>query len=575
MIKPKGDLNMSKKILIIGGVAGGASAATRVRRLDEDSEIIMFERGPHVSFSNCALPFYLSGMIENQEDLVLMKPGEFYKKFRIDARVNSEVIDINRENKEVKVRNALTGEEYTEEYDKLIMSPGANPIVPPFEGMEDVHVFTIRNVVDIEKLKGFIKEKDAKDITVIGGGFIGIEAAENLRLAGYNVTIVEAMNQIMRPFDYDMVQILHKEIYDHGINLVLGDKVERFEKNTVVLESGKKIETDAVVMAIGVTPETTLAKKAGLEIGATGAIKVNQNFRTSDPDIYAVGDVIEVYNRLLHTHSKLSLAGPAQKQARAAADHIYGRPVNNTGVIGSSVIKVFDYNGASTGLTEGLIKATNMQIEYDSVTIIPFDKVGIMPDSDPMHFKLIFEVPTGRILGAQAIGKGNVDKRIDVIATLIKFNGTLEDLKDLELCYAPPFGTARDVVNLAALVGLNILHSCFKQVHVTEVRDLVENNEYIVDVRSKEDFEKGHLINAVNIPITQIRDRLEEIPKDRPVYVHCRSGQTSYNAVLALQHLGFDNVYNVSGSFLGISYFEYFNDNVSGRKPIVTDYNFE
>lgn len=566
---------MSKKILIIGGVAGGASAATRVRRLDEDCDIIMFERGPHVSFSNCALPFYLSGMIENQEDLVLMQPGEFYKKFRIDARVNSEVIDINRENKEVKVRNVLTGEEYTEKYDKLIMSPGANPIVPAFEGMEDVHVFTIRNVVDIEKLKGFIKEKDAKDITVIGGGFIGIEAAENLRLAGYNVTIVEAMNQIMRPFDYDMVQILHKEIYDHGINLVLGDKVERFEKNTVVLESGKKIETDAVVMAIGVTPETTLAKKAGLEIGTTGAIKVNQNFRTSDPDIYAVGDAIEVYNRLLHTHSKLSLAGPAQKQARAAADHIYGRPVNNTGVIGSSVIKVFDYNGASTGLTEGLIKATNMQVEYDSVTIIPFDKVGIMPDSEPMHFKLIFEVPTGRILGAQAIGKGNVDKRIDVIATLIKFNGTLEDLKDLELCYAPPFGTARDVVNLAALVGLNILHSCFKQVHVTEVRDLVENNECIIDVRSKEDFEKGHLINAVNIPIVEIRDRLDEIPKDRPVYVHCRSGQTSYNAVMALQHLGFDNVYNVSGSFMGISYFEYFNDKVSGRKPIVTDYNFE
>ncbi|WP_077369173.1 FAD-dependent oxidoreductase [Anaerosalibacter sp. Marseille-P3206] len=566
---------MSKKILIIGGVAGGASAATRVRRLDEDCDIIMFERGPHVSFSNCALPFYLSGMIENQEDLVLMQPGEFYKKFRIDARVNSEVIDINRENKEVKVRNVLTGEEYIEKYDKLIMSPGANPIVPAFEGMEDVHVFTIRNVVDIEKLKGFIKEKDAKDITVIGGGFIGIEAAENLRLAGYNVTIVEAMNQIMRPFDYDMVQILHKEIYDHGINLVLGDKVERFEKNTVVLESGKKIETDAVVMAIGVTPETTLAKKAGLEIGTTGAIKVNQNFRTSDPDIYAVGDAIEVYNRLLHTHSKLSLAGPAQKQARAAADHIYGRPVNNTGVIGSSVIKVFDYNGASTGLTEGLIKATNMQVEYDSVTIIPFDKVGIMPDSEPMHFKLIFEVPTGRILGAQAIGKGNVDKRIDVIATLIKFNGTLEDLKDLELCYAPPFGTARDVVNLAALVGLNILHSCFKQVHVTEVRDLVENNECIIDVRSKEDFEKGHLINAVNIPIVEIRDRLDEIPKDRPVYVHCRSGQTSYNAVMALQHLGFDNVYNVSGSFMGISYFEYFNDKVSGRKPIVTDYNFE
>lgn len=565
---------MTRRILIVGGVAGGASAAARIRRLDENCEIIMFERGPHVSFSNCALPFRLSGIIENTEDLILMKPGEFNKRFRIDARVNSEVIDIDRINKEVVVKNVLTGEEYTEKYDKLILSPGANPIFPPFIGIEDVNIFTIRNVVDIAKLNEFIRKNNCKDITVIGGGFIGIEAAENLRLAGYNVTIVEAMNQIMRPFDYDMVQILHKELYDQGVNLILGDKVDKFEENTVVLESGRRIGSDAVVMAIGVTPETTLASKAGLELGATGAIKVNQNFRTSDPDIYAVGDAIEVYNRLLHTQSKLSLAGPAQKQARAAADHIYGRPVNNTGVIGSSVIKVFDYNGASTGLTEGLIKATNMQIEYDTVMIIPFDKVGIMPNSEPIHFKLIFEVPTGRILGAQAIGKGNVDKRIDVIATAIKFNGTLEDLKDLELCYAPPFGTARDVVNLAALVGLNILHSCFKQVHVDEVRELVERGAYIIDVRGKEEFEKGHLINAVNIPLDELRDRIDEIPRNRPVYLQCRSGQTSYNVVMALQHLGFDNVYNVSGSFLGISFFEYFNDKTTGRKPIVTDYNF-
>lgn len=566
---------MVKKVLIVGGVAGGASVAARVRRLDEYCEIIMFEKGPHVSFSNCSLPFYLSGIVEEKEDLVLMEPEKFYKQFRIDARVFNEVTDIDRKNKEVVVKNIKTGEEYREKYDKLILSPGANPIVPPFEGIEDVNVFTIRNVVDIDRLKSFIVENNAKDITVIGGGFIGIEAAENLKLAGYNVTIVEAMNQIMRPFDYDMVQILHKEIYDKGVNLIVGDKVAKFEKNTVVLESGRKIKADAIVMAIGVSPETTLAKKAGLEIGNTGAIKVNQNFRTSDPDIYAVGDAIEVYNRLLHTQSKLSLAGPAQKQARAAADHIYGRPVNNTGVIGSSVIRIFDYNGASTGLTEGLIKATNMQVNYDTVYIMPNDKVGIMPDSETIHFKLIFEVPTGRILGAQAIGKGNVDKRIDVIATLIKFNGTLEDLKDLELCYAPPFGTARDVVNLAALVGLNILHSCFKQVHVHEVRKLVEEDAYIIDARNKDEFELGHLINAKNIPLGEIRDRVDEIPKDRPVYLHCKTGQRSYNAVMALQHMGFDNVYNVAGSFMGISYFEYYNDKVTGRKPIVTEYNFE
>lgn len=564
-----------KKVLVVGGVAGGASAAARIRRLDEQCEIIMFERGPHVSFSNCALPFHLSGMIKEHEDLVLMKPDDFYNKYRIDARVYSEVIDIDRDKKEVKVKKVVTGEEYTESYDKLILSPGANPIVPPFEGMDLVNIFTIRNVVDIAKLNVFIKENNCMDITVVGGGFIGIEAAENLKLAGYNVTIVEAMPQIMRPFDYDMVQILHKEIIDKGIDLIVNDKVERFEKDTVILGSGKKIHAEAVVMAIGVTPETTLAKKAGLKLGKTGAIAVNQNFRTSDKDIYAVGDAIEVYNRLLHTQSKLVLAGPAQKQARAAADHIYGRPVNNTGVIGSSVIKIFDYNGASTGLTEGLIKATNMQIDYDTVMIMPCDKVSIMPDSETLYFKLIFEVPTGRVLGAQAIGKGNVDKRIDVIATLIKFNGTLEDLKDLELCYAPPFGTARDVVNFAALVGLNVLHSCFKQVHVDEIRELVEKEAYIIDVREKDEFEQGHIINAVNIPLGEIRDRIDEIPKDRPVYLHCRSGQRSYNAVMALQHLGFDNIYNVAGSFLGLSYFEYYNDKTMGRKPIVTEYNFQ
>mgnify|MGYP000868871944 CR=1 FL=1 len=563
------------RVIVVGGVAGGASAAARIRRLDEACEIIMFERGPHVSFSNCALPFHLSGLIEKHEELVLMMPEDFHNNYRIDARVKSEVLEIDRKNKEVKVKDLTTGDIYKESYDKLILSPGANPIVPPFEGMDLVNVFTIRNVKDIVDLNSFIVENNSKDITVIGGGFIRVEAAENLRLAGYNVTMVEAMPQIMRPFDYDMVQILHKEIIDKGIDLIVNDKVEKFKDNTVVLDSGREIHAQAVVMAIGVSPETTLAKKAGLKLGKTGAIAVNQNFRTSDKDIYAIGDAIEVYNRLLFSQSKLSLAGPAQKQARAAADHIYGRPVNNTGVIGSSVIKVFDYNGASTGLTEGLIKATNMQIDYDTVMLIPNDKVDIMPDSQPLHFKLIFEVPTGRILGAQAIGKGNVDKRIDVIATLIKFNGTLEDLKDLELCYAPPFGTARDVVNYAGLVGLNILHSCFKQVGLEEMRDLVEGGAYIVDVRPKEAYDQGHIRGAVSIPLGQLRNRLDEIPRDRPVYIQCRSGQSSYNAVMALQHLGYDNVFNVAGGIKGLSFYEYYNDKAMDREAILTEYCFE
>lgn len=566
---------MSKKIVIVGGVAGGASAAARLRRLDEASEIVMFERGPHVSFSNCCLPYHLSGKVEDHEDLVLMKPEKFFSQYRIDARVFSEVVSVDRANKEVLVRNVVTGKEYKESYDKLVLSPGAKAIVPPIKGIDDVNVFTVRNVVDIAKLNFFIKEKECKNVSVIGGGFIGVEVAENLKEAGYNVTLIEAMEQIMRPFDYDMVQVLHKEIYDHGVNLVVGDKVNCFETNTVVLESGKKIEADAVVMAIGVTPETDLARESGLEIGVTGAIKVNQNYMTNDKDIYAVGDAIEVFHALTNSVTKLPLAGPAQKQARAVADHIHGIPVKNTGFIGSSCIQVFDYNGASTGLTEGLIKAQNLNINYDVVRVIPQDKVGLMPGSEPLHFKLIFEVPTGRILGAQSIGKGTADKRVDVIATLIKMGGTVEDLKDLELCYAPPFGTAKDVVNHAALVASNILQGTFKQVFVQDIRELVESGAYIVDVREKDEYELSHIVDAKNIPLSEIRDRVNEIPKDRPVYLHCRSAQRSYNACLALGHLGFDNIYNVSGGFMGLCFHEYFNDQITGRQKVVTEYNFD
>ncbi len=566
---------MSKKILIVGGVAGGASTAARIRRLDEFAEIKMFEKGPHVSFSNCALPYHLSGEVANDEDLVLLTPERFRKEYKIDAIVNNEVVSIDKENKEVEIKNLITGESYKESYDKLVLSPGASPIVPPFEGMDKVNLFTVRNVPDIVKIKDFITRKDVKKATIIGGGFIGVEVAENLKMAGYDVTLIEAMDQIMKPFDYDMVQILHKELYDNGIDLIVGDKVEKFEENTVVLGSGKKVASDVVVMAIGVKPDTKLAKDAGLELGKTGAIKVDINYQTSDKDIYAVGDAIEVWNKLLHQQSRLALAGPAQKQARSVANHIYGKEVRNRGVIGSSVIKIFDMNAASTGLNEGLIKATGFDIDYDTVTVIPYDRVSIMPDTEPMHLKIIFEKPTGRILGAQAIGKGNVDKRIDVIATAIHFDGSLHDLADLELTYAPPFGTAKDVVNHGGLAGLNILNKEFDQVKVTEARDLVEKDAFIMDVRERDMYEKGHLINSVNIPMSEFRDRLDEIPKDRPIYVHCRSAQNSYYVIKALQQLGYDDVTNISGSFLGISYYEYFNDKTTGRKPILTDYNFE
>ncbi|SHH02738.1 FAD-dependent oxidoreductase [Tepidibacter thalassicus] len=566
---------MSRKILIVGGVAGGASAAARLRRHSEDDQIIMFEKGPHVSFSNCCLPYHLSGVVEEADSLVLMSPEKFLKQYNIEARVNNEVLSIDRENKEITVKNLLTGEEYKESYDKLILSPGARPIVPPIPGIENVNVFSIRNVVDIDKLNKFVKSMETKNVVVIGGGFIGVESAENLKEAGYNVTLIEAMPQIMKPFDYDMVQILHKELYDNGVNLIVGDKVSSFEKDTVVLESGKKVEAQVVVMAIGVVPETELAVKAGLELGETGAIKVDQNYRTNDKDIYAVGDAIEVYHALTNSYTKLPLAGPAQKQARGVADHINGMQIMNTGFIGSSVIKVFNYNAASTGLNEGLIKALNMNIKYDVVKIIPGDRVGLMPGCESVHFKLIYEVPTGRVLGAQAIGKGNVDKRIDVIATAIKFGATVNDLRDLELCYAPPFGTAKDVVNFAGYVGSNLLHGSFEQVHSADVRGLVESGACIIDVREKDEYEQGHIIGAKNIPLSELRERLDEIPKDKPVYLHCRSGQRSYNAVLALQNLGFKNIYNISGGFMGLCFYEYFNDKTTGRKMIVTDYNFE
>ena len=564
-----------KKILMIGGVAGGASAAARLRRHSEEDQIIMFEKGPHVSFSNCCLPYHLGGVIETADKLVLMSPEKFAAQYKIEARVNNEVVNIDREKKEVTVKNVVTGEEYTENYDKLILSMGAKPIVPRIPGIENVNTFTVRNVVDIDKLNKFVKNMDSKNVTVIGGGFIGVEVVENLKEAGFNVTLIEAANQIMRTFDYDMVQILHKEIYDKGVNLILGDKVTGFEKDMVVLESGKKIEAQAVVLAIGVTPETELAVKAGIELGKTGAIKVNQNYMTNDKDIYAVGDGIEVYGSLFNDYFKLSLAGPAQKQARGVADHINGMRIDNRGFIGSSVIKVFDYNGASTGLTEAIIRDRKLNITYETVDMIPGDRVGLMPTARPAHFKLIYEVPTGRVLGAQAIGKGEVCKRIDVIATVIKFGGTIDDLKDLELCYAPPFGTAKDITNFAGYIATNLMNDDYRQVHFSQVRDLVESGAYIIDVRERNEYELSHLNTSVNIPMSEIRQRINEIPKDRPVYLHCRSGQRSYNVCLLLKHLGFTNIFNISAGFMGISFYEYFNDKAMNRQPILTDYNFD
>ncbi|WP_313184831.1 FAD-dependent oxidoreductase [Lacrimispora sp.] len=564
---------MGKRVLIVGGVAGGASAAARIRRLDADASITIFERGEHVSFSNCSLPYYLSRTVEDKDYLVLMTPEGFENSYDIEVRVNSEVCGIDRTLKKIRIKDSVSGREYEESYDELVLSPGSYPIRPKsIEGVSLPHVFTVRNVNDIAELDQYVAREEIRSVVVIGGGFIGLEVAENLKSAGKQVAVAEAASQIMAPFDYDMTQILQKELYDQGVELAVGDGVKAITEDKVILNSGRELPCDAVVLSIGVLPETELAKQAGLEIGETGGIKVTPDYRTSDPHIYAVGDAIEVYQRLTHKPTRLPLAGPALRQARAAADAMYGMSTRNNGVIGSCAVRVFELNAAATGLNERTAKANN--IPCDSVYTMAMDKVGLMPGSSPMHFKLVFEVPTGRILGAQAIGKGNVDKRIDVIATLIAMNGTLEDLKELELCYSPVFGTARDVVNLAALVALNVLHGVFQQVHVSEARELVESKAYIIDVRGRDEFEMGHLIGAVNIPLGELRQRVSEIPNDRPVYLHCRTSQRSYNASMALKGRGFDNIINISGSFLGISYYEYFTDMTTGREKILTEYNF-
>lgn len=561
------------KIVIIGGVAGGASVAARARRIDENAEVIMIERGPNVSFSNCCLPFRLSGMIDDTEKLVLMDPHEFATKYKIEARVNQEVVGIDPEAKTVTVKNLLTGEEYVETYDKLALSPGANAILPSsIKGIKNDNVFVVKNVVDIRNIENYLNTHNVESVAVVGAGFIGLEVAENLREAGKKVHLIEGSSQVLNTLDDDMAQVLHKELYDHGVNVVLGQNVVEVQNDKVVLANGEELDAQLVVMAIGVAPETTLAKQAGIKLGETGAILVNYNYQTNYPDIYAVGDAIEVTNKLTGKKTKLALAGPAQRQARAAADHMFGKSHLNKGVIGSSCIHLFNLNVASTGLNEK--ECIRHGFNYDFAYTIPGDKVGLMPNSNPMFFKLLFEVPTGRILGAQAIGKGSADKRIDVIATLITMNGTLEDLKELELCYSPYYSTAKDVVNHTALVGLNILHDDFKQVPMSKVRELVESGAFIVDVREADEYAQGHITTAVNIPMSEFRNRLDEFPKDRPIYLHCRSSQRSYNVVRALQTLGYDNVYNISGSFLGICTYEYFRDVTTGREKIVTEYNF-
>lgn len=565
------------RVLVIGGVAGGASAAARVRRLDEQAEITILERGAHVSFSNCSLPYYLGGIVAEEGDLVMMTPESFRSQYRIDVQVNTEAVAIDRAAKRVTARDAATGETREYEYDKLVLAPGASPVMPrSIAGIEGERVFSVRNVTDIARVKACMDQRDTRDVVVVGGGFIGIEVAENLCRAGKHVTLLEGLNQVMTPFDYDMAQMFHREISDSGVDLRLGSTVTAISPQGVTARRNGEtftVPADAVIMSIGVAPETALARQAGLEIGASGGIKVDRHMQTGDPDIYAVGDAAETTDLVLGKPGRLALAGVAQKEARVAADNICGIASVFRGFVGSSCLRVFGLNAAATGLNEQAAKAAGLH--YDYVTVFASDKVSIMPGCRYLAFKLLFEVPTGRLLGAQAIGGGEADKRINAVAALIGMGGTVEDLKEFEHCYAPLFSTAKDVVHMAALTASNVLSGSLRQVHVSDVRPLVESGACIVDVREPDEFEMGHIQGARNIPLSSLRENLDKIPRDVPVYLHCRSSQRSYFAYCALRGSGFDNIVNINGSFLGISLYEAFTDRQEGRTPIVTAYNFD
>ena len=566
---------MSKKYIVIGGVTGGASTATRIRRLDESAEITLYEKNSYVSFSNCCLPYYLGGLVgEKPEDLILLTPTNFKEQYNINVQTNSLVTEIHPENKEITVKNVQTGEIKKDNYDDLILAPGANPIKPKsIKGIDSSNVFTVRNVDDIRTIHEYLNKQKVNDVAIIGGGFIGLEVTENLVKTGKHISLIEAADHVLSTVDDEFAQIVQKELLDHGVDVVLRDGLSEIQNDKIILGSGKEIKTQAVILAIGVSPDTTLAKQAGCKLGVTGSIQVNAGFETSVPHIYAVGDAIELTNAITRKTTRLALAFPAQMEARKVADHLYNRPISRKGVIGSQAIHIFDINIASTGLTEAACQKEGYNCK--AVTVIPKDKVGLMPNAKPIYLKLVFDYPSGEILGAQALGYNDVDKQIDIVATAIEYHGYVQDLADLQLCYSPWFSTAKNAVNMAGLVATNILNDEYKQIEITKVRDLVEKGALIIDARERNEYEDGHIKGALNIPLSEFREKLSQIPKDKPVYVHCLSGQRSYNMVRALENLGYNNVYNISGSFLELCEYEYFRDQTTDRKPIITNYRFD
>ncbi|KAB2439822.1 CoA-disulfide reductase [Bacillus luti] len=541
---------MSKKIAVVGGVAGGASVAARLRRLSEDNEIIMFERGEYISFANCGLPYYIGGVIQERQKLLVQTVEKMSKRFNLDIRILSEVMKIDREAKIITVKNVITDETYEESYDILILSPGSKPITPPIPGIETAKaLFTLRNVPDTDRIKGYIEENKPRHATVIGGGFIGVEMAENLRESGIEVTLVEMNNQVMPPIDYEMAAYVHEHMRKHGVQLILEDGVDAFEEEGTVirLKSGAEIQTDMIILSIGVQPESSLAKDAGLELGVRGTIKVNEKLQTSDPFIYAIGDAIEVKDFVTETETMIPLAWPANRQGRMLADIIHGSIESvYKGTLGTSIAKVFELTVASTGVNEKALK--RLDIPCEVVHVQANSHAGYYPNAYPIVLKLIFNKKTGEIYGAQAIGRDGVDKRIDVIATAIKAKLKVMDLPDLELAYAPPYSSAKDPVNMVGYAAMNMIEGLVDTVQWHEIDAIVEKGGFLIDVREPFELKQGIIKGSVNIPLDELRERLDEIPKNKELYSTCQLGMRGYVAARLLMEKGY-KVKNVDGGF--------------------------
>ncbi|MBP2644025.1 MAG: CoA-disulfide reductase [Firmicutes bacterium] len=539
---------MSRKVLIVGGVAGGASAAARLRRLDESAEIIMFERDEYISFANCGLPYYIGESIQERNKLLIQTPQSMKNRFNIDVRTNSEVTAVNPANKTVTVNSKGKGY-YEETYDYLVLSPGAKAVKPPIPGIDSNKIFALRNIPDTDSIKAYVSKKEINTAVIIGGGFIGIEMAENLKHAGVDVTLVEAAPHILAPFDSDMAAIIEKELEDRGITLVLQNGVKAFQDTgsllEVVLTSGHTLKTDMALLAIGVAPDTGFLKNSGIALGPRGHISVNENMLTSLENVYAVGDAIEVVDFVNKETTAVPLAGPANKQGRIAADNIAGIPSTYKGTQGTSILKVFSLTAAATGNNERTLAKLNTP--YKTIHIHPFSHATYYPDAAQLSLKLIFS-PAGRVLGAQCIGAEGVDKRIDVIATVIRLRGTVTDLTELELCYAPPYSSAKDPVNMAGYVAENVLTHRAEIVTYDELTKKDKENTVLLDVRTKEEFNSGHLEGAINIPVDELRTRLHELNNNVAILEYCQIGLRGYIAARILSQNGF-NVKNMTGGY--------------------------